>query len=75
MSVSVICAILGCLLWWIIVLFTVVYRLIKENDDLRRWKSLYEDLYSQRVNDCDDLKNKIDEYEKIFENIKSLMPF
>ena len=75
MSVSVLCAVLGCLLWWIIVLFTVVYRLCKENDDLRRWKSLYEDLYSQRVNDCDDLKNKIEEYEKIFENIKSLMPF
>ena len=75
MSVSVISAVLGCLLWGIIVLFTVVFKLCKEIDYYKKSSFFWRDRFYECERNSKLLSEKLTEYDKIFENIKSFMPF
>lgn len=69
---EIVIIILSVIIAWLIIAILVMFDRIENSD---REKSFYQDLYHQYKDESDDIHKKLYEYDKIFENIKSLIPF
>ena len=71
-----------CLLGAIICLFVTLYSVFKEYENVKSDHDFYEKYYYAKLEEIKNYKNqlevlsdKLDRYEKIFENIKENLPF